>query len=180
MEKQKGNSMIIVLIIFLVLGAGVFLYISQGKPGGTMSSVTMEKDKVVEKDDQMTKGGFSGKVLAGKASPYFEFNKADYEKSLQSGRVVFLNFYANWCPTCRAETPDLYSGFDALSTDKVIGFRVNYNDTDTDKDEKNLAKEFGITYQHTKVILQDGKKVFGPETVSWDKETFLQEINNYL
>jgi len=66
-----------------------------------------------------------------------------------------------------------------LQSDKVAGFRVSYNDTETDEDEKRLAREFGITYQHTKVILKNGKEI-NKSLESWDKETFLKEINSAL
>ena len=42
----------------------------------------------------------------------------------------------------------------------MIALRVNYNDTATDATEKELAREFAITYQHTFVSLdKDGKKL---------------------
>lgn len=42
----------------------------------------------------------------------------------------------------------------------VQAFRVNFNDTDTDADEKALAGAFGITYQHTFVLIDaSGREV---------------------
>ena len=49
----------------------------------------------------------------------------------------------------------------------------------TDADEKNLAREFGVAYQHTKVLLKNGKRILkSPET--WDKARYLKEINTAL
>lgn len=119
---------------------------------------------------------FSGTILAGNSAPLIDFNKADYDKALASGKIVFLYFYANWCPICRAEFPGMQEAFNELSTDKVIGFRVNYNDDETDEDEKNLARQFGVAYQHTKVGLKNGERVLkSPE--GWDKQKYLSEIN---
>lgn len=123
--------------------------------------------------------GYNGKVLAGSASPYLVFNKTDYEEALADNKIIFLDFFANWCPVCREEAPNLKAGFDGLQTDKVVGFRVNYNDTDTDEDEKRLAREFGVTYQHTKVILKNGKEVTR-SLESWDKAIFLKTVNNLV
>lgn len=101
-----------------------------------------------------------GNWLAGNKSFFFVFTKDDYQRALDGDKVIFLSFYADWCPFCRAEEPEIEAGFNALESDKVIGFRVNYNDGETDADEKALAEQLRITYQHTKVILVDGKEVF--------------------
>ena len=119
----------------------------------------MEKSDITEK-----------KQIAGKTSSYLEFNTQDYETALEQNKFIVLNFYANWCPICRAEKPEWESAFNELSDPSVVGFRVNYNDSDTDQDERNLAKEFGITYQHTKVFLK---------TEQWDKNQIISQVNKY-
>ena len=42
--------------------------------------------------------------------------------------------------------------------------RVNYNDPDTDQEEKELAKKYGITYQHTYVQIDSA----GKELTKWN------------
>jgi hypothetical protein len=69
--------------------------------------------------------------------------------------------------------------FNGLTTDKVIGFRVNYNDNQTDDNEKNLAREFGVAYQHTKVFVKNRDKILkSPE--GWNKNRYTSEINKAL
>ena len=153
------------------------------KPDGTMvkpEGTGIEPGESVEQAGSATPTTaaqeFSGTLLAGNSAPLLDFNKADYDKALASGKIVFIYFYANWCPICRAEVPSLEAAFNELTTNKVIGFRVNYNDDETDDDEKNLARQFGVAYQHTKVILKNGERVLkSPE--SWDKQKYLSEIN---
>lgn len=169
------SKMIVGLLIFVIAGIGVY-FITQGIGRESPDKAAQEKNS----ESQGKKvAGLNGDVLAGSSSPYVTFNKTDYDKTLAEGKIIFLGFYANWCPICREEAPNLKAGFDALQTDKVVGFRVNYNDTQTDEDEKKLAKEFGITYQHTKVILKNGKEI-SKSLESWDRETFLKEINSVL
>ena len=145
--------------------------------------MTKDGDAMMEKGDAMMENGamikFSGTVLAGTSAQLLDFNKADYDKAIASDKVVALYFYADWCPICKKEFPKMEAAFNELTTDKVVGFRVNYNDSDTDMDEENLARQFGVAYQHTKVFLKNGVRILkSPDT--WDKNRYLSEINSAL
>ena len=131
----------------------------------------MKKEEVI-----MMEKSYTGKVLAGtETTKYLDFNKADYDKALKEKKKILLYFYANWCPICRLEQPKTFAAFNEINDPDLIGFRVNYRDSDTDADEEALAKEFGVSYQHTKVILKDGQRVLkAPD--SWDKQRYLDEL----
>jgi thiol-disulfide isomerase/thioredoxin len=130
---------------------------------------------MMDMDDRMMNEGmtsFSWNVLAGTTSKYIEFNEADYQKALDEGKTILLFFYADWCPSCRAEQVDTHAGFDRLDDPDVVGFRVNYKDSKTDDFETQLAKDFGISFQHTKIILEGGERVLkSPET--WDADRYV-------
>jgi thiol-disulfide isomerase/thioredoxin len=145
-----------------------------------MMAVKSDTGETPEKAATMVSmGTYSGDVLAGNSAKLLDFTAADYEKALASDKLIVLYFYATWCPICRAEFPKMQSAFDELQTDEVIGFRVNYNDSDTDAAEEALAKEFGVAYQHTKVFLRRGERVLkAPD--SWTKERYLSEIGKLL
>ena len=68
------------------------------------------------------------------------------------------------------------AAFPEIKNPNVIGFRVNYNDSDTDENERNLAREFGITYQHTKVIIVNGEQSL-KSLENWDKDKYIEELN---
>ncbi len=89
----------------------------------------------VASDDSSLAPDFRLKDLSGG-----DISLSDYE-----GKVLYLNFWATWCPPCRAEIPDFiefYNEFknqgleilgvsvDQMSTDKVLAFvkanRMNY------------------------------------------------------
>lgn len=72
----------------------------------------------------------------------------------QAGTKRVLYFYANWCPTCRPVDAELTQRSGEIPPGVTI-IRVNYNDTDTDEEEKALAAKYAITYQHTFVQIDE-------------------------
>lgn len=165
------NKLLVLFIAVIVLVLGAIIVLNNQKQTATPS-----EEKIVSKEKKIE--GYSGKVLAGNSSPFLEFEKGDYEKALKSDKIILLDFYANWCPICRAEVPGLHGGFDSLTTDKLIGFRVNFNDSDTDNDEKQLAKDLSVPYQHTKIFIKNGLEV-SRFVDQWDKERLLKELKNF-
>lgn len=198
-NRKKAFSILSVVIIVAILGVGGYFIFSSGdRYEEGVDNVEMVKDldgammddntdgAMVEKDaekmmqsegDKMmqVKSGYEGNVLAGKNTPYIEYNKADYDKALAKGKIILLYFYASWCPICKAEQREIHEAFNSLDNDKIVAFRVNYKDNDTDAFETALAKEFGVAYQHTKVIIKNGVKV-GKFPDTWDKDRYLSEI----
>jgi thiol:disulfide interchange protein len=121
----------------------------------------------------------SSSILAGTTTKYIAFNQEDYNKALEENKIILLYFYASWCPICQAEQKEVFSAFEEMDYPNVVGFRVNYRDSDVEEFEEQLAKEHGITYQHTKVIIKDGERVLkAPD--SWDKEGYLKEIGDVV
>jgi thiol-disulfide isomerase/thioredoxin len=79
-------------------------------------------------------------------SKYVEYSNNILENNANKSRVLF--FYANWCPTCIPADVNFKENASSIP-EEVLLIRVNYNDNETTQDEKDLAKEFGVTYQHT-------------------------------
>lgn len=145
----------------------------------TSDEKNVEKVTNTEAEAEQTAGvSFSGTRLGGSdASPVIDFNKADYDKALAAKKNIVLYFYAIWCPLCKAEIPQFYEAISTFDKDNhnLIAFRVNFNDSDTDADEKSLAREFGVAYQHTKVFLKDGRRILkSPET--WTADRYIEEV----
>lgn len=60
------------------------------------------------------------------------------------GKVVFLNFWASWCPPCRAEARTLEAAWQKYKDQDVVFLGVDIQDKE--EDARAFIKEFGITY----------------------------------
>ena len=144
----------------------------------SMMDESAASDDAMMKDESMK--SYQGSVLADKsASKYLAFTQKDYDQAIMEGTIIVLDFYASWCPDCKAEQPVIIEAFNELDQENVIGFRVNYKDSDTDSTETELAREFGISYQHTKVIIKEGVRILKSPEV-WNKDRYLSEMRSVL
>ena len=88
------------------------------------------------------------------------------------GKVVFLNFWASWCPPCRAEASTLEAAWQKYKGQGVV--LVGANIQDKEADARAFLTEFGITYPNgidggSRIAIDSG--VWGlPETFIIDRD----------
>ena len=79
---------------------------------------------------------YDASPLLGRPLPNFDLPRLDGggEVSLDDlrGEVLVINFWASWCPPCRAEHPNLISAAAAYQDRGVRFVGVVYTDTDAD------------------------------------------------
>lgn len=188
--RRAGSVAPLIFVIAAVLAAIAIIFTLNRAPSPQGENTGKENQNGALPPETMSEGAstpptgdekaqYVGEVLAGGAAPLLDFVSADYEAVKQTDKLILLYFYANWCPICKNEIKDaLYPAFNELATTDIIGFRVNYNDNETDDAERDLAREFGVAYQHTKVFVRSGKAVL-KRPDSWTKDRYLSEIRNY-
>lgn len=102
---------------------------------------------------------------------YIVYSSGSLEESTDKKRVLF--FYANWCPTCIPADKAFQSSLNQIPENVTI-IRVNYNDSDTDQEEKELATRYGVTYQHTFVQIDSQ----GNQITKWNGGGISQLLAN--
>ncbi len=93
------------------------------------------------------------------------------------GKVVFVNFWATWCPPCRAEMPSMQELSQSLAPDSFQMLAILSND------QAEMAEKFAGGIGFTAPILLDpenlASKAYGitgvPETYIVDKQGILRE-----
>jgi thiol-disulfide isomerase/thioredoxin len=84
-------------------------------------------------------------LLAKPATPFSVelFNGGKLRLKDLRGKAIFLNFWASWCPPCRAEARDLEAAWQKLKDKNVIFLGVALQDTEQASLE--FLKEFEVT-----------------------------------
>lgn len=161
----------VVVAVVAVLGIGAYTMSKSSSPSDSMvkkNEVMMPKEEtsmepsnaMMKKDDSAMEGE---KMMDEKMtdSRYVQYSKFALDSASGNRRVLF--FYASWCPTCKPADASFTQNVSKIPEDLTL-IRVNYNDPETDQEEKNLAKKYGITYQHTLVQIDSN----GREVAKWN------------
>ena len=94
----------------------------------------------------------------GDLAPDFELETIDGETIRLSdfhGEKVLLNFWATWCPPCRAEMPDMQQYHEEY--DEGVILAVNLFETEQKMGQvESFLEEYGITFQ---VLLDESTQV---------------------
>lgn len=146
MNKAVGIIVGVVLVLVVVGGWFIANKQSETKKMGQEPTATVNDESSAPADTN---------------SRYVEYANDILSQTANTRRVLF--FYANWCPICLPADSNFKENADKIPLDVTL-IRVNYNDTDTDKEEKDLANQYGVTYQHTFVQIDSA----GQAVTKWN------------
>ena len=180
--SENKNKLYLTFVAILALIVGFIFYITGQAPVQINSSEESEFNTPVtsELDLGINMSGYVGELLAGSYNKvvYLEFNQQDFEKAKNDGKIIYLEFYANWCANCATQQNDIYAGLSQLERKDLVAFRVNYNDSGTDDFEKALATQFSVAYQYHKVVLKGDEVLYNKNEI-WDAQKLVNTLNQF-
>jgi thiol-disulfide isomerase/thioredoxin len=92
-------------------------------------------------------------LLASCAQAHPPLDRAALDQAVAAGGPVVVHFHANWCPTCKAQTPVVAQ---LLSEPPMQAFKLFIADFDN---EKALKAELHVNAQSTFVVFKGGREV---------------------
>jgi len=170
--KHKGP---VLIIIIAIASAALFL---------------LPEKKVYEKIAEI-----------GKPAPLFAYNDSNgklWKLEEQKGKVVFINFWATWCTTCKAEMPSKETLYQTMKGRPFQMFGMLFRDDPSNlpgyfrtqkvslptliSPDNEASKLYGITgVPETFIVDKNGiivEKLVGPR--SWDSPDMIAVIEKYL
>ncbi|MFG6113568.1 redoxin domain-containing protein [Halobacillus sp. MO56] len=104
-----------------------------------------EEDTAAE--NETASGGGEVGLEKGQKAPDFELKTMEGETVKLSdyrGKKVMLNFWATWCPPCRAEMPDMQKFYE---NEDIEILAINLTQTESSRDDVGkFVDEFGLTF----------------------------------
>lgn len=127
MKKIVSLLVVILFILLITACSNKDIEKSQKTEEQILNQQQTEKKEIakeeISKEEEVKEGIFQG----DKAYDFTLLDREGNEVSLSSfkGKVVFLNFWASWCPPCRAEMPDIQKIYEKYKDTDVAIITVN-------------------------------------------------------
>jgi peroxiredoxin len=139
------------LSIAILALAVVILVVNIWKPDRTDSEkkTTEPTEEVTGKED--IPGAKLSSLREGAEAPDFELTTLQGEtvklSDYRGKQKVILNFWATWCPPCKAEMPHMQKFYEENKDKGVEILAVNLTNMDKGvEDVKTFVKEYGLTF----------------------------------
>lgn len=174
----------LILTILIIIGGGyILIRVFTSRTGGKIESILQPPPfpTQTEMDYNWRVRGLDGK---------------EFDLGKTKGKVIFLNFWATWCPPCVAEMPSIQRLYDKIKTEGIDFICVS--DESRTKVSK-FVKEKGFTFPiytligekpqvfktrgipATFIISQDGQIVFKHVGgAKWDDKTSVDFIKKIM
>lgn len=113
-----------------------------------------ETEKAVTKEEKTLAPVQNGQVITGiqegNKAPDFQLQTLDGKEirlSDMQGKKVILNFWATWCPPCKAEMPHMQEFYHEQSDNKVEILAVNLTTAEKNpNDVGNFVENYRLTF----------------------------------
>ncbi len=190
-EKNLGKSGLIIIgsIIVIMLIIGIIGYIS-GKisnPAGSSSNSLSSKNNVAPEENEFAPN-FTLKTINNKS-----VSLSDYK-----GKVVFINFWATWCPACKIELPSIEKLSERFKNKPFVVIAVNVDESYPENvkkfaqrmnltfpvliDNGDVSKAYRINSIPTTFIINKNGKIAAivAGARSWDKQSYIDAFDKLI
>jgi len=137
------------LVIVLLFGISIYSVTNYNKnKSNELDIITRENSK---ENNASQNSDSSTKISADSALNFKlkDLNGKDVSLSDFKGKKVFLNFWATWCPPCKAEMPDIEKLYQETKDSDLVILAVNLGDN------KDTVKSFIDKNKYNFTILLD-------------------------
>src|SRR5690625_2336150 len=142
---------IIIIALIVVAGWAVSDFIMSNDEKKQSTSESESEATTIESESETG-------LEKGDVAPDFELKTVDGETVQLSdlrGEKVLLNFWATWCPPCRAEMPDMQKYHEEYDDGVILA--VNLAETEQSIGQvEDFLEEYGITFQ---ILLDESTEV---------------------
>ncbi len=145
---MKKNLLSIVIIILAIAIVAINLWKPVEKEAAKEKSNSETEE--VKIADENVPGVDLSEVEEGKMAPDFELvtlNGETVKLSDYRGKKVILNFWATWCPPCKAEMPHMQNFYEQNKDNGIEIVAVNLTKMDKGRMKiDKFVKEYGLTF----------------------------------
>lgn len=165
---KNGKLIVLIVIFFVVLIGGNFLYQSFYTKEKNAITQTKEQKDLQKEEETFEAYDFTLNDLNGNS-----VTLSDYK-----GKLVVLNFWASWCGYCIEEMPDFQQLYEQewKDSDEIVFLSVNMTDgqRETEAKARKVVEENGFTFPVLLDVNQEVAYYYGvtslPITAVIDKE----------
>lgn len=145
---MKVRNGIVIVALAALVGWGVYDFVSSDNAEKSKSTEVLKQEE--PSSTPVQNGQIVTGIEEGNKAPDFELETLDGNKIKLSdlqGKKVIVNFWATWCPPCKAEMPHMQEFYEEKSKDGVEILAVNL--TTSEKNANNVGsfvKDYGLTF----------------------------------
>ncbi len=151
MANTNSQTKWMAAVAFTLVVAVIYWYSTQMGNTAAQAAPVAQAQNVSQTEKQPPMApNFTLKNIEGK-----DVSLADYK-----GKVVFVNFWATWCPPCRGEIPDLIKLQDKYGKDgfAILGISVDQQKTmgEVPGFVKKMSMNYPVLYAQREVVVSYG------------------------